>query len=255
MPIDDAELIGQGGFGLVYKVKHKYLEQFFAIKIFRQHPFSTGIHDKERFFKEANILFNLSHPAIIRIYDIGLYNDKPFIKMEYFQGKNLNEILVRYGRIKYDKALRLVKTIADALSYAVEKLGVVHRDLKPSNVMAAIPERFKVIDFGLGIYIEDELRTRLTQTGETVASSAYTAPELQANPQLINCACDIYSLGAIWYECLLGRVPQGTGIEEALNAEINVPPAHKKVILRSLQFDPNKRFRNWNEFQTAISDL
>ncbi len=250
--IENGEMIGQGGFGIVYKVKHKYLEHYFAIKIFRKHPFSTGEHDSERFFKEANILFGMNHANIIRIYDVGMYNGEPFIRMEYFPGKNLNEILSSHGRLSASKALTLISAVASALAFAYNTREVVHRDLKPSNIMAAPKEQFKVIDFGLGVYVEDELRSRLTKTGEIVASGVYSAPELLSEPKTISQQCDIYSLGAIWYECLLNRPPQGTGVIAALSAETSIPSEHKVIIEKMLQSDPTQRYLSWSDLLKDI---
>ncbi len=251
--IEDGEIIGQGGFGVVYKVKHKHLDRSFAIKVLRKSPFSIGQHEVKRFFKEANILFGLNHPNIIRIYDVGIYNTEPFIRMEYFQGKNLNQILCDFGRFPSEKAFVMISAIASALAYAHDTLKVVHRDLKPSNIMAAPPEQFKVIDFGLGVYVEDELASRITRTGEVVAGGIYTAPELLANPKLRDQRCDIYSLGAIWYECLLGRAPHGIGFVNALTSEISIPKSHQNIIVRMLQSDPNQRYSSWSELLKDIA--
>lgn len=250
--IENGELIGQGGFGLVYKIKHKYLDLSFAVKVFKKHPFSIGKHDSERFFKEAKILFHLDHPNIIKIYDVGVYNGDPFIKMEFFEGHNLNQIFQKHGILAPNKAIALVKSIAEGLEYAFSNFGVVHRDLRPANIMASKPEKFKIIDFGLSVYIEDELRTRLTETGEIVSSGVYSAPELLNNPKLVDVRCDIYSLGAIWYECLLGRPPQGSGIAEVLHAKPSIPDEHKRIILKMLHSDPTKRYASW---EAVINDI
>ena len=255
VPFQDWDIIGQGGFGIVYKVKHKFIDRFFAIKVFSPSPFSIGKHDRERFFKEAQILFSLDHPNIIKIYDVGMLAEKPFIKMEFFVGANLNNILCKCGRLQPVKALELVHAVASGLRYAFNKSHIVHRDLKPSNILAARPSLIKVIDFGLGVYVEDDLSSRLTKTGEQVASSAYTSPWLLANPKLIDPVCDIYSLGAVWYECLLGRVPQGAGIESNLEAENAIPQQHKDMIIRCLQTDRNLCFKSWNDFYSCLEKL
>lgn len=255
VPFHDWEEIGQGGFGTVFKVKHKFIEHFFAIKMFNPSPFSTGKHDYERFFKEAQMLFSLDHSNIIKIYDVGKLGDRPFIKMEFFDGANLNNILRDHGRLTVDEALELVKAVASGLRYAFNKSHIVHRDLKPSNILAAKPSKVKVIDFGLGVYVEDDLSSRLTKTGEQVASSAYTSPWLLANPKMIDPVGDIYSLGAIWYECLLGRVPLGAGIESNLDAEAAIPEMHKEIIIRCLQTDKNKCFKSWDDFNISLEKL
>ncbi len=248
--------IGEGGFGIVYKAKHKYLDIDFALKIFEPHPFSEGSADEKRFLKEAKILFSLKHKNIITVYDFFYYEDKPTIKMEFFSGKNLNEILNKIGRLSLDKSKTLIKTVAKALNYAFEETGIVHRDLKPSNIMAAQKEQFRVIDFGLGIYIEEELQSRLTKTGERVASGNYTAPELSKDPKLIDIRCDIFSLGVIWYECLINRTPGGYGLKEALNDEIKeISNDYLNVVMKCLENNPSKRFQNYKELLDAIDKL
>ena len=254
LPNTDWECIGIGGFGVVYKAKHKYIDHSFAIKVFNPSPFSTGAHDYDRFFKEAKILFSLNHPNIIKIYDVGMLNDRPFIKMEFFNGNNLNKIL-QQQRLSVNKALELVKAVANGLKYAFDIAKIVHRDLKPSNIMAAKPSQIKVIDFGLGVYVEDDLVSRLTKTGEQVASGLYSSPWLIKDPKLINPVCDIYSLGAIWYECLLGHVPQGIGAGEELIQTPDIPDEHKQMIIRCLQTDPNKCFKSWNDFCNCLDRI
>lgn len=251
--LPDADRLGEGGFGVVYKVKHEFIENlFFAFKFFRPHPFSEGKSDLERFFKEAKMLFSLNHPNIIRVFDVGKKNGEPFIKMEFFDGEDLNAILKQHGRLSPDKSLAMIIAIAEALCYAHVQAGIVHRDLKPANIMAAQPEKFKVIDFGLGAYLEDDLRSRLTCTNEKVATSAYTAPELLSDPKLLDIRCDIYSVGAIWYECLVSVRPQGAGFEARLENDCDLSEEYRRVILKCLAADPKQRYQ---DYELLLRDL
>jgi serine/threonine protein kinase len=183
----------------------------FAVKVFAPAFYDGGTDQREleRFFQESRILFKLNHPNIIRIYDAGLIGNRPFIRMEYFDGKNLNEVLTEFGIQSEEKSIVVLKHIVSAIAHAHEN-GIIHRDLKPSNIMAAKPNQFRVIDFGLGIFIENELHSRLTKTGAQTISGYYNAPELVANPKLIDKRSDIYSLGAIWYTLLTGQPPAGS---------------------------------------------
>lgn len=162
------------------------------------------------------MLFKLSHPSIIKVYDAGLIGQRPFIRMEYFNGRNLNQILNEFGRLAPERALVMMENIVSGMKYAHEEVGIIHRDLKPSNIMAAHPNQFRIIDFGLGIFIENELHSRLTKTGEATISGYYNAPELVENPKLIDKRSDIYSLGAIWFTMITGQPPAGTTIMETL---------------------------------------
>jgi serine/threonine-protein kinase len=230
----EKEIIGQGGFGLVYLYEHILLKMPFAVKIFAPAFYQGEETELERFFQEARILFQLNHPSIIKIYDVGLIGKRPFIRMEYFQGKNLNQILHHYGRIPPEKALVMMKNIVSGMQHAHEEVGVIHRDLKPSNIMAAPPEQFRIIDFGLGLFIENDLHTRFTKTGEATVSGYYNAPELVQNPKLIDKRSDIYSLGAIWFTMLTGQPPAGTSIRDTLNSVGGLSKEYIECILSCL---------------------
>lgn len=213
---EEKNIIGSGGFGLVYLFEHKLLKLPFAVKIFAPAFYEGGEKELERFFQEARMLFKLNHPSIIKVYDAGLIGQRPFIRMEYFDGLNLNEILSKHGRLTPEKALIMMKSIISGMNYAHEEVGIIHRDLKPSNIMASPPNQFRIIDFGLGIFVENELHSRLTKTGEATISGYYNAPELVENPKLVDKRSDIYSLGAIWFTMITGQPPAGTSILESL---------------------------------------
>lgn len=216
---EEKRIIGTGGFGVVYEYEHRLLKMPFAVKIFAPAFYEGATEHKEleRFFQESRILFKLNHPNIIRIYDAGLIGKRPFIRMEYFDGKNLNEIITEFGSQTEEKSIVAMKHITSAIAHAHAN-GIIHRDLKPSNIMAAKPNQFRVIDFGLGIFIENELHSRLTKTGVQTISGYYNAPELVANPKLIDKRSDIYSLGAIWYTLLTGQPPAGSDFMSTLSA-------------------------------------
>jgi len=221
---EEKEIIGNGGFGLVYLYEHRLLHLPFAVKIFAPAFYEGGEKELERFFQEAKMLFKLNHPSIIKVYDAGMIGKRPFIRMEYFNGRNLNQILMEFGTLSPAKALELIKNIVSALHHAHEEVGIIHRDLKPSNIMASMPNQFRIIDFGLSIFIENELHSRFTKTGEGTISGYYNAPELIQNPRLIDKRSDIYSIGAIWYTVLTGQPPAGSSFLDVLkdNPEISV---------------------------------
>jgi serine/threonine protein kinase len=213
---EEKKIIGKGGFGLVYLFEHTLLKLPFAVKVFAPAFYEGGEKELERFFQEARMLFKLNHPSIIKVYDAGLIGQRPFIRMEYFDGLNLTEILNKHGRLSPEKALVMMKSIVSGMNYAHEEVGIIHRDLKPSNIMASAPNQFRIIDFGLGIFIENELHSRLTKTGEATISGYYNAPELVENPKLVDKRSDIYSLGAIWFTMITGLPPAGTSIMESM---------------------------------------
>jgi len=200
------------------------------------------------------MLFKLNHPSIIKIYDAGLIGNRPFIRMEYFKGLNLNEVLIKHGILDKDLALTLIENVVDGLRYAHEEIGIIHRDLKPSNIMVAHPNQFRIIDFGLGIFVENELHSRLTKTGENVISGYFNAPELVGNPKLIDKRSDIYSIGAIWFNILLGIPPAGTSISEAINELPNMEPNYSNCISKCLAPIGN-RYNNCEELLNDIRKL
>jgi serine/threonine protein kinase len=230
---EEIAIIGQGGYGLVYKYQHRLLNLPFAVKIFAPAFHHGGEKELERFFQESRMLFNLDHKSIIKIYDAGLIGPRPFIRMEYFDGKNLNQILNEHGLVPPEKALTMMQALTSGMEHAHSK-GIIHRDLKPSNIMAAPPNQFRIIDFGLGIFVENDLHSRLTKVGESTVSGYYNAPELVENPQLIDIRSDIYSLGAIWYTALTGQPPAGSDIISRLKDVSGITNAYIECLAGSL---------------------
>ncbi|WP_330510208.1 serine/threonine-protein kinase [Petrocella atlantisensis] len=171
------------------------LDMDFAIKFLS--PIFSDDPDKDqvRFFQEARMLFELKHESIINVYDVGILKNKPYIRMEYFDGEDLNTVLKKYGVFTLDTATDIILSVCEAMEYAHTK--VVHRDLKPSNIMISRPKKCRIIDFGLGIFKENQIYSRLTLVGKGVASGLYTAPELLVDPKIIDKRSDIYSIGAI----------------------------------------------------------
>ena len=211
------ERIGGGGFGEVFKVHHDFINMDFSIKVFSPFLDNGDSKLKDRFFREARILFKLNHPNIVRIFDTGLLRGKPFIRMEFIDGSDLNRLLIDKGSQNPDDALKIVMKIASAIEHAhgIDS-GIIHRDLKPSNVMISKDGQVKVVDFGQSIFVENDIVSRITRTNEHAVGGLFIAPELNHNPMLIDVRTDIYSIGAFWYFLLSGRAPAGTNISHTL---------------------------------------
>lgn len=215
--LEKREPLGTGGFGEVFRCHHKYANWDFALKVLNP-AFDEG-RDRAiaRFFQEAQILFRLNHPNIVRVFDVGMLGRKPFILMELIEGATLAEIFRRNGGLLVDDAREMVLSIGSALAHAHDDVEVVHRDLKPSNIMRVdATGRPVLLDFGLGAFVQQEIYSRLTRTGDAPAGGAYTAPELLTNPTLLDPKNDVYSLGVIWYEAVTGSLPPRRRAEDRL---------------------------------------
>jgi serine/threonine protein kinase/Tfp pilus assembly protein PilF len=263
------EKIGAGGMGVVYKAEDTRLGRFVALK-FLPAELSGDHQALERFKREARAASALDHPNICTIYDIGEYEDQPFIVMQLLEGQTLRERIA--GRpLKVEEALEVSTQIADALA-AVHARGIVHRDIKPANIFVTTHGIAKVLDFGLAKDLSPrtgaapELPTlndaslakndaNLTNPRDAVGTVAYMSPE-QARGEDIDARTDLFSLGTVMYEMITGR-PVFSGDTTAvilesilrkvppspihLNPEI--PPKLAAAITRALEKDRNLRYQ------------
>lgn len=238
----------RGGFGCIYKYHHKLLDMDFALKLFDPVFVSNeeNIEGEKRFFREAKILFSLTHENIVRVYDIGRYNGQPYIRMEYVDGDNMQEYITKNGTVSFKRSLKPIIALLQGLKYA-HSLGVVHRDLKPTNFMVTADGKFKIIDFGISAFLDVEGHTKLTKTGEKVAGGVYTAPELSDNPKLRDIRSDIYSVGAIWYYLLVGHSPAGADIKSVLLKSGNITELEAGIIMKCLSHSMEDRYNNCQE--------
>lgn len=254
---EKAEFLGRGGFGEVYRYHHPYIDIDFAVKIFN--PIFASDEDRvegeKRFFREARILLRLNHPNIVRIYDVGRINGKPFIKLEYVKGETLDKVLQRYSNLPFENASRAVIQILTGLQHAHNQ-GIIHRDLKPSNVMVATDRKqCKIIDFGISAFMDTEGYTRLTKTGEQIAGGAYIDPVLMEKPELRDPRSDIYSAGAIMYFLLCGHSPGADAERYLRNTNTKLNDDQIAVVMRAISMDIEKRYSSCSEMIKAIDDL
>ncbi|MBA4186583.1 MAG: hypothetical protein C0467_01055 [Planctomycetaceae bacterium] len=156
-----------------------------------------------RFEREANILKQLKHPNIVRLYATGTYRKTPFIAMEYIDGEPLDRLLTRRGRLGWEEVVSYGKQLCAALQYAHDK-GIIHRDLKPSNLMLTSDNDLKLTDFGIA---KDTDVTALTGANSTIGTAAYMSPEQCRGEKNLTNKSDLYSLGIVFYELLTGRKP------------------------------------------------
>ncbi len=219
--------IGYGGMGDIYAADDRELGRRVAIKVLADR-FSADPNVRSRFKREALTAARLSgHPHIVTIYDVGEWNDRPFIVMELLPEGSLFE-KTREGKVEPAQAFEWLEDTADALD-AAHREGIVHRDVKPANLLFDARGEVKVADFGIARVL-DETMGGMTATGTILGTSGYLSPE-QALGEPASAATDIYSLSVVAYELLVGRRPfeRATATAEAA-AHINepVPPASEE---------------------------
>ena len=203
--------IGSGGMGTVYlahTIRDK--KQLAAVKVLREELVEDE-SCRQRFKQEGTIIDKLTHPRIVKVFERGEYKGKLYIAMEYLQGKTLAQKIKEEDKIDLAEGLDIMMQVTDALAFIHSK-HIVHRDLKPANIMLIRRDNrsngVRLLDFGVALM---KFQTRLTQTGMLVGTIHYAAPE-QITDNLYSAAGDVYSLGIIFYEMLVGRpaFPQET---------------------------------------------
>ena len=195
--------LGRGGMGVVYRARDPVLNREVAVKLISSTDLTTEL--EERFQREAQVVGQMDHPAIVPIHDLGRHEGSLFFVMPVVGGTNLSRLL-RDQTLCLGDVVDIGIQVADALDYSHSR-GVVHRDIKPANIMIAREEgsavRVRVMDFGLAHTASE---SRLTKTGTLVGTVAYLSPE-QVTSRAFDGRSDIYSLGVVLYECLVGEPP------------------------------------------------
>jgi eukaryotic-like serine/threonine-protein kinase len=193
--------IGAGGMSTVYRAFDTTLERRVAVKLMHR-EIASDSDQLERFRREARSVAQLSHPHIVGVIDAGEEDGRPYIVFEYVEGETLKERIRRMGRLPIDEAIAYAIEIARALG-AAHARGIVHRDIKPQNVLVDEEGSAKVTDFGIARSLDEE---GLTADGRVLGTTDYVSPE-QALGHDVDGQSDIYSLGIVLYEMLVGDVP------------------------------------------------
>lgn len=221
--------IGRGGMGVVYLARDPQIDRQVAIKLLsNQHLFNKKI--RERFQREARIIARLDHPSIVPIYDVGEFDNQPFIVMRYMAGGSLSE-WISQGKLPLDTAVIIIKRLASALAEA-HQAGIIHRDLKPSNILLDNRGEAYLSDFGI-VKVSDAT-TSLTGSS-IIGTPAYMSPEQGSNTAKLDHRTDIYSFGAILFEMLTGKRPfLGDSILEQIIAHATKPIPNVREIEQTL---------------------
>ena len=252
--------IGDGGMAFVYEAKDRLLNRIVAVKVLRP----EFVDDEEflaKFKREAEAVANISHPNIVNVYDVGCDGKVNYIVMEYVDGQNLKEIIKNEGTLDEYTALDITKQIAKALG-AAHKKGVIHRDIKPHNILISSEGRnVKVADFGIA---KAATNSTMTNIGSIIGSVHYFSPE-QAKGKSVKNNADLYSLGIVLYEMLLGKVPfKGDSpisialqhinedIEFSSEEKTKIPQSIRTLIKKLTEKDPDDRYQSSEE---VIEDI
>lgn len=243
------ELLGVGGMAYVYKAYDNIEKRWVAIKILKEEL--AGNSDfLRRFRNESKAIAVLSHPNIVKVYDVSFGDRIQYIVMEYIDGITLKQYIEQQGEIKWREALYFTVQILRALQHAHEK-SIIHRDIKPQNIMLLEDGTIKVTDFGIARFSQAETQT---MTDKAIGSVHYIAPE-QARGGYINDKADIYSVGVMLYEMLTGQLPfvadnavsvaiMQMQAEPTPPSRINpsIPKGLEEITMHAMEKNPAQRF-------------
>ena len=266
--------IGRGGMAAVYEAVHISLNKRIAIKVLAS-ELSASTVVIERFFREARAAASVKSPFIVDVYDSGRLDDgRPFIAMELLEGESLYDRMARIRIIDVPTTIRVIAHCAKGLMKA-HAAGIVHRDLKPENIFLTHDENgeeiAKLLDFGLAKFYApvhaDEKTARLTREGAVFGTPAYMSPEQVKGQGSVDHRADLWALGCMAYECLIGRpvwnTDQGVAMTFAAIAAANIPipskqrpdlpPTFDEWFKKALERDPNRRFQTAKELSEALA--
>jgi serine/threonine protein kinase len=260
-PYRIVEKIGEGGMAVVYKGFQESLNRFVAIKVLR----SELAQDEQfvtRFRREALAVAELSHPNILHVYDAGVAFGMYYIVMAYVDGGSLKDMIAQ-GPVEMEYAISLAAQLSDALDHA-HRHGLVHRDVKPNNVLITRDGRPLLTDFGIAKALHES--QGLTRTGTAIGTPEYMAPE-QIQGQAVDGRTDIYAMGIVLYEMLVGWAPFSTTTPVATlyrqvnepppplrQANINVPAWLEAIVLKALAKRPQDRYQHAGELAQALRE-
>ncbi|OJU12610.1 MAG: hypothetical protein BGN88_15345 [Clostridiales bacterium 43-6] len=256
------ELIGIGGMAIVYKAYDNIDDRTVAIKILKE-EFLANEEFRRRFKNESKAIAVLSHPNIVKVYDVSFGDILQYIVMEYIDGITLKEYIDQQGVIRWKDAMHFITQVLKALQHAHEK-GIVHRDIKPQNIILLPDGSIKVTDFGIARFSHSEKRTI---TDKAIGSVHYISPE-QARGDFTDEKADIYSVGVLIYEMITGRLPfqadsaVSVAIMQLQNepqkpTEINasIPKGLEEIILHAMQKEPKNRYKTAADMLSDIEEF
>ncbi len=257
-------VLGSGGMGVVYKARDLELDDVIALKMLKR----EALHDAdqlERLKSEIRLARRITHPNVLRTFDFGEIDGKPFISMEYVRGMTLRYLLSQHERVPYSASLRIARQLCAGLE-AAHEVGVLHRDIKPENLILEASGNAKLMDFGIARPIRRNAPGQ-TEPGMYVGTPAYSAPEQLAGEDVDHRA-DIFASGVLLCEMFCGGLPfEGSSTVEIYMAQMQHPPraprslnpelpeALEQVILRCIERRREDRFQSATELGRALAGL
>jgi len=257
------ERVGEGATAVVYRAWDRELKRTIALKVLRGRAAMSDVL-RERFHREAQATAGLDHAHVIRVHDAGEHRGELYLVLEFVSGRSLAHLLSE-RRFSERESASLLEKVARGIA-AAHANGVVHRDLKPGNILVTEPGEPKVGDFGLA-HVVDSDTTRLTQTGSSLGTPLYMAPEqVEGRWREISPRTDVYALGAVLYEMLSGRPPHlgatpaeiyrrilEVEVEPLRNLRPEVSRDLEKIALKALEKDPRARYADAREFADELN--
>jgi eukaryotic-like serine/threonine-protein kinase len=258
--------LGEGGMGIVYRARHVLIDRVVALKIIRP-DLRSETHLRQWMLREARAANRVDHAHIVQIYDIGeTETNELYLVMEYLVGISLASVCAK-GPLEVTRAVDILEQMCAALTRAHD-LGVIHRDLKSDNIMLTVQggrkDFVKILDFGLAALARD---ARLAPKGAVFGTPEYMAPE-QARGEDATNLCDLYALGVLFFEMVTGELPFRSNDRETLLELQRSAPAPRpsairsdiavqveEIILKLLEKDPIKRFRDGHHLQEELKSL
>jgi predicted Ser/Thr protein kinase len=246
------ERLAAGGMGVVYRARHTLLDQDVAVKILAP-SLAADQEYVTRFFREAGAAGQIDHPNVIRVIDVGKYEDRYYLVMEYVAGDTLDRVIDQERRLPLERATKFTREIASGLA-AAHRAGIIHRDIKPGNVIVSPDGKPHLTDFGLARHAET--KKGLTVEGTFLGTPEYASPE-QVEGRKLDHRTDLYSLGVTYYQLLsgtlpfLGESPMEIAIKRTKedprpleNSFSGADPRSCAIVMKLLQTEPGQRYQS-----------
>lgn len=257
------EIIGVGGMSVVYKAFDRVDNRTVAVKILKE-EYLANEEFRRRFKNESKAIAVLSHPNIVKVYDVSFGEKLQYIIMEHVEGITLKEYIQRQKIVEWKEAVHLVVQILRALQHAHDK-GIIHRDVKPQNILLLPNASIKVTDFGIARFNRGEIKS--VADSSAIGSVHYVSPE-QARGDYTDEKSDIYSVGVVLYEMLTGRLPFDSDTDESVAmmqlkddairpSELNaaIPIGLEQITMRAMQKNPSDRYQSAAEFLRDLDEF